>query len=264
MAPDAGRFGDALEHIKMTLLVGNGVLPRSEEFIREVRRAARIERRPTTITDSELVKANGASRALERAALWLSPKIVERYAPDDFAAWSGDDQHSLRQAVDDFRAVAAAVPSNKPATREQFSRGLDALDQLQRAVQCIVLSDWLESVERLTVQAEQWAREFGWQSRRERKQLEETVLGNYSLPQLQFYAEQHLYVLDPVARFVPGASGAFDLSIQPSYYLTSLYRDFDKVWHIHLDLKHGANGGRVEPWSKGAFKQSVEDLRALL
>jgi hypothetical protein len=240
------------------------MLPRSEEFIRDVRRAARIERRPTVVTDSELVKANGASRAFERAALWLSPKIVERYAPDDFAAWPGDEQHSFRHAVDEFRAAADAVASDEPATRDQFSRGVDALAQREQAVRRVVLFEWSTAVEQLTTQTEEWAAEFGWATRREPKQVEETVLGLYPLPQLHFFAEQHLYVLDPVARFVAGASGAFDLSIQPSYFLTSLYRDFARVWHIHLDLTRGAKAGRSEIWSKDTFHQSVRELRALL
>lgn len=240
------------------------MLPRSEEFIRDVRRAARLERRPTAITDSELVKANGASEAFERAALWLSPKIVEHYTADDFADWPSDEQHSLRRAVDAFRTVAATIAADKPTTREQFAQGLDALTQLERATQRIVLAEWSAAIEQLATQTEQWAAELGWPTRREQKQIEETVLGIYSLPQLHFYAEQHLYVLDPVARFVPGASGSCDLSVQPSYYLTSLYRDFDKTWHIQLGLQRGAEEGRSAAWSKLSFQQVVGELRALL
>src|SRR5204862_2317832 len=100
--------------------------------------------------------------------------------------------------------------------------------------------------------------------RREKKMLEETLLGEYQLEGLLFYAGQNLCVLDPVARFVPGAAGAFDLAIQPSYYVTSLYRYFDGQWYLHLDMGQGVQEGRAAPWTKDSFVKSVEELRSLL
>ena len=72
--------------------------------------------------------------------------------------------------------------------------------------------------------------------------MNETLLGTYTLPQLQVYADADLYVLEPVARFVPGAMGAYDLSIQPSYYITTLYRHIDERWYAHLDVGQGVGG----------------------
>ena len=90
------------------------------------------------------------------------------------------------------------------------------------------------------------------------------MIGTYSLPQLQVYADADLYVLEPVARFVPGAAGAYDLSIQPSSYITTLYRDFDGRWHAHLDVGQGAVGGRRELWGRETFRASLEELRSLV
>lgn len=84
---------------------------------------------------------------------------------------------------------------------------------------------------------------------------------DHSLPQLLIYAAEDLYVLDPLARFVPGALGAFDLSIQPSFYTTSIYRYFDGIWYVHLNAGQGA---KKEPLDKATFKQAVEELRSLL
>ena len=70
-------------------------------------------------------------------------------------------------------------------------------------------------------------------TRRVEKDLSETLLGTYTLPQMLIHAAPYLYVLDPLSRFVPGSAGAFDLTIQPSYYVTSLYRAYDGIWYAH-------------------------------
>jgi hypothetical protein len=231
------------------------MVPSREEFILDVRRAARLQQKPTVITDSELIAPDAVSKALQRVALWLTPSVVEKYDANDFSTFPDDRQEELRQAVDDFRAVAAAVPLGEPATKDQFSRGLEAFRRLILAIQKIVLPEWQQAVEDLIAKTEEWSADFGWRTRRVAKDLTETLLASYKLPQLQIYAEQHLYVLDPVARFVRGAIGAFDLSIQPSYDETSLYRDFDGTWW------RGPKGGHREQWSQDLFRRSIEDLR---
>jgi hypothetical protein len=107
--------------------------------------------------------------------------------------------------------------------------------------------------------AEGWSRESGWQARRVERKLKESLLGEYAVSQLQFFADQALFVLDPVARFVPGACGAFDLSVQPSFEVTSVYRSFNGMWHIHAAGPRGA--ARREPWNRDSFRKAVEALR---
>jgi hypothetical protein len=97
-----------------------------------------------------------------------------------------------------------------------------------------------------------------------KKKLTESLLGSYDAPQLLIYAEPHLYVLDPVARFVPGAQGAIDVAIQPSYFVTSLYRDDSGVWYVHLNVGKGSPKGRREEWSKASFNMCIEELRGLV
>jgi hypothetical protein len=240
------------------------MVPKREQFILDVRRAVRLEQKPIVATDSEMINPDAVSRALQRAALWLTPKTVENYDPAEFTALSQDLQDSLRSAVDAFLAAAKTVPSDKAGTAVQFKDGLAAFERLIGAVRQVVLKEWTEAVEGLIKQVEQWSEDFGWRTRREEKKLTETLLGAYSLPQLQFFTEQHLYVLDPIARFVPEAMGAFDLSIQPSYYLTTLFRDYDGAWQVHLDVGQGVKGKRTEPWSEDSYRRVVEELRTLL
>ena len=98
----------------------------SEEFILDVRRAARQQQKPTVATDSQLIDPDTISRVLQRAAIWLTPKTVAVYDPAAFTAWPSEQQQELRGAVEGFRSVAATVPPDKPATGLQFRDGLQA------------------------------------------------------------------------------------------------------------------------------------------
>ena len=182
------------------------MVPKGEEFILDVRRAARLEQKPTMISDSELINAGAASKALQRAALWLTPKVVQRYDQAEFAAWPEDLREQLQLAVEGFRPVAGAVMPDKPATADQFRQGLEAFERLLAAVRAVVLWDWTRAAEGLVREAELWCAEFAWRTRRLEKKLTETLLGEYSVPQLHLYAE-HLYVLDPVRALSRGPWG---------------------------------------------------------
>jgi hypothetical protein len=240
------------------------MVPKTEEFILDVRRAVRLEQKPTVTTDSDMINPDKISQAIQRTTLWLTPKIVETYSREAFAGWAEDLQQDLAEAVESFRNAAQVIPPGKLATPEQFRRGLAAFEGMTAAVRKVVLVEWTQCVEAVVKQIEQWSAEFNWQTRREQKKLTETLLGEYSLPQLSLYAEGHLYVLDPLARFLPSALGAFDLSIQPSFYLTSLYRHLDGSWYVHLDVGEGVKGARKEKLDKDSFRRSIDELRSLL
>ena len=126
-----------------------------------------------------------------------------------------------------------------------------------------MLEEWKRSVDDLVGYTESWAKEFGWVTKRVPKRLSETLLGTYLTPQLLMHAAPNLYVLDPVARFVPGAAGAFDLSVQPSFYTINLYRDYGGAWYAHHDVGKGVNTGKRDGWSKDIFKECVDELGAL-
>jgi hypothetical protein len=184
--------------------------PKADEFILDVRRAARQEGKPIVTTDSQLINAEAVARVFERAMLWLTPKIVEAYDPAAFEAWSRDLQAEMREAVDRFRAVASTVPPDNPATPHQARNGVQAFARLKEAVRKVAWSEWLREGGGLIYRVEAWAKEFGWTTRREPKKLNELLLGEYTLDQLYMHAEGNLYILDPVARFNPGGLGAFE------------------------------------------------------
>ena len=234
--------------------------PKREEFILDVRRAARLAEKPTVITSSGLANPDVIAKTLHGAALWLTPEVVRQYDPGD---WPPELRGSLTRAVESFRTIAATVPANGSDKTEQFARGEAAFRALVTALRDVVLPEWMDAVHRLVANTESWAKDCGWVTKRVQKRLSETLLGTYETSQLLMHAAPNLYVLDPVARFVPGAAGAFDLSVQPSFYTVSLYRDFDGVWHAHHEVGQGANVGKRDVWSKDTLKKCVEELGAL-
>jgi len=239
------------------------MLPKQEEFFLDVRRAVRTEQKPVVTTDSELLNSDTISKALQRSALWLTPKVVEAYDPQEFLEWPLETRNELRTAVDRFRSAATEVPEDQPPTNTQFQEGLVAFRQLVAAVRPIVLEEWTKSVDQVVTLLEAWSDEFGWRRRRQPKTINETLLGQYSLPQLQVYATQDLYVLNPIGRFVPGALGALDLSIQPSFEVISIYRHFDRGWYAHLDADH-AVGLESDKLTRDSFRRALEELRSLV
>ncbi len=237
---------------------------RREEFILDVRRSARMLQKPNVEADSDAVDTDAIAKILHRAAQWLTPKVVEHYDPDDFADEQADQQNRLRLAVEEFRRIAGLVPTNQPATVDQFMEGAELLRELIKVLGSMVLSEWMRAIDAVERKVEEWSAEFAWRTRRVNKKMNESLIGPYEARQLLIFAEPNLYVLDPVARFVPGAQAAFDFAIQPSYYTTSMYRDHNGIWYVHLDIgKEMANGRSVE-WNRGSFRSCVEQLRAFV
>ena len=240
------------------------MLPRREAFFQDVRNAVRLEEQPRVTIDSDVLSEDRISRAIQGAARWLAPKVVENYAPEDFGGWSEELKERLRLAVSTFKGLASPVASDQGRAREHFATALAAFRTLTTAVREIVLTEWTLAVDKMLQEVEGWVEREGWRGRRVERKIRETLLGLYTLPQLQVFADADLYVLEPVARFVPGAAGAYDLSIQPSYYLTALYREFDGGWNIHRDINRGADSQKSEQWSADTFRASLEELRSLV
>jgi hypothetical protein len=241
--------------------------PGADEFVLDVRRAVRLEQKPTVATDSQLIDPDTAASALQRAAMWLTPLTVDKYDPDAFTActaWSRELQDELRRVVEEFKSVAATVPPDKPATASQFRDGVQAFGRLKAAVQKVVRAEWESAANGLIEQVEVWAAECKWVTRRERKKLSEMLIGEYMLDQLYLHAEGNLYIVDPLARFIPGGLGAFDLSIQPSFYVSSIYRHRDGEWYLHLDVGQGVHRAKQVRLTLDSFKRVVAELRSML
>lgn len=236
------------------------MITKREQFVQDVRRAARLAEKPTVITSSGLANPETIAKTLNKAA-WLTPQVVEHYAPAEFGDLPREQQDGLTHAVEVFRT--AAIPDDNHAAAERFARGEEAFRALLAALRTIVLQEWERAADGLVASTESWAQELGWVTRRVEKRLSETFLGTYKIPQLLMHAAPNLYVLDPVARFVPGAAGAFELSIQPSFSTAGLSRDFGGIWYAHHGVGQEMNNGKRDVWSKDTLRRCVEELGAL-
>ena len=83
------------------------MLPRREDFFRDVRRAARLEQQPRVTTDSDVLSDERVSRALHGATLWLTPKVVEKYASEDFAGDEPEEFTAPAGPLTEFREQLA-------------------------------------------------------------------------------------------------------------------------------------------------------------
>ena len=117
--------------------------------------------------------------------------------------------------------------------------------------------EWVASVEQLVGDAEVWAQKHDWAVRREAKTLREDRLGQYTVPRLLIHATAGRLLLDPVARYVPGAMGVVDLYVLPSYDAAMISRT-DDGWRLH---PIGADD-EPQPWSEETFVHTALQLLA--
>jgi hypothetical protein len=239
--------------------------PKQEAFLLDIRRAAGLFQKPTVLTsDSELASGETFGKLLRHAHTWLTSKTVAAYEPSLFVGFPQDQQDALERAVGHFRHIAESVPAGEAASNQQYENGRAAFAQLVSVVGRMVREEWRHAVEKVMLDLQEWCKSADWRTRRVEKQLDETLLGKYSLAQLMIYADQNLYVADPLARFVPGAKGSIDLSIQPSFYITTLYRDYTDGWIIQLDVGQGVKSEKQVPLTKETFVDALNELLALL
>jgi hypothetical protein len=72
------------------------------------------------VADSATMNTEGIADSLARAAIWLTPKSVAGFNASHFPELGLARQMELQTAVQNFLAVANQVPSDKPATAEQY------------------------------------------------------------------------------------------------------------------------------------------------
>jgi hypothetical protein len=96
-----------------------------------------------------------------------------------------------------------------------------------------VKAKWLSHLNTLVDEVGGWARASGWRTRQIAKTVNERRLGEYKVPVLLMEKDTVEIVLNPVARFVPGADGAVDLYVAPAYDdIASLYLKHNQ-WVVH-------------------------------
>jgi hypothetical protein len=97
----------------------------------------------------------------------------------------------------------------------------------------VLRDQWLKVLADLTSNVKSWAEELDWSTRQIAKKMKDSRLGSYDAPALLMQKETIRVLLDPVARFTPGAEGVVDLYLMPAYDdIASLYL-VDGEWRLH-------------------------------
>ena len=99
---------------------------RRDEFVANVNRAIgslKIQ----VAADSDKLDATQLSQILSSCDIWLTPKSVEGFDPDDFPELSTQDRAVLQSEVAAFLRVANSVPQKGPATEQQACDGMKHL-----------------------------------------------------------------------------------------------------------------------------------------
>jgi hypothetical protein len=91
---------------------------------------------------------------------------------------------------------------------------------------------WQKRLSRLVDDVRLWAEESDWSTRLISKKMNDSRLGRYEAPALLMQKETTRILLDPIARFVPGAEGVVDLYLMPAYDDIATLIDLEGRWHL--------------------------------
>jgi hypothetical protein len=143
------------------------------------------------------------------------------------------------------------------ATRGQLGRKVDDAG--------IARDEWLKVLADLTAKIRKWAEEQSWSTRQIAKKMKDSRLGEYDAPALLMQKETTRVLLDPIARFTPGADGVVDLYLLPGYDdIASLYL-VDGEWRLHYMFSGTPTVATISqaepcPLSKDAIGKVLEEM----
>jgi hypothetical protein len=225
------------------------------DFISSVRTAVGFLD-PEIQTDSQHLDSEEIRQHIRRAVIWLTPKSVEGFVPQDFAELPEAQRNELDAEVETFRSIAEDVPAGTPATEKQIEAALPHFLKIVSLVREAVLPPWIADLDMLLSQVESWCEEQGWSHKRQSKVIRERLLGPYEVEQLRFHTGQAGFMLDPVARFVPGGLGMVDLYILPTLDSVMIPRT-EEGWVLHVEQ---AGNVQLLPWGQEQFNTALSEL----
>ncbi len=228
----------------------------AEAFFDSIRRAYRTAV-PKVEVDSDQIKAEAIERVLRGCDFWLTPKVVEDYDPSDFAHLPLSVQNELAGAVQSFKADAAKVRADQPASQEDRDAAWDSFSRILATVRKLVIEEWISTVDVIFKLVEQESRTQTppWATKRLEKSMTDSFLGHYMMEQLLVHRPDARFLLDPVSRYAPGTTGVLDLYMYPSLGGTMLSQ-VNGSWRIH-PVKNGQN---PVPWTPANFRAALDGL----
>ena len=105
-----------------------------------------------------------------------------------------------------------------------------------------VKQEWLGRLEALVTDVKGWAEQQKWRTRRALKTIREQPLGAYKAPFLLMEKDTVEVVLNPVARYMPDATGAVDFYVAPAYDDIASFYCYNDQWNVHYWEPNGSNG----------------------
>jgi hypothetical protein len=100
------------------------------DFLDNLRVARNLFVHGGAATDRRHLDPAALTRALTRAAIWLTPSAMKGFRADDFPELGASQQRALAVAVQEFERVATQVPPDAPATDQQFTEAKAALEKI--------------------------------------------------------------------------------------------------------------------------------------
>jgi len=117
------------------------------------------------------------------------------------------------------------------------------------------LSEWVADANEVVQQAAAWAKGKSWGTLTDQKIITEDPIGKYEAPRLLIHRPDGKLLLDPIARYVVGAAGRFELCVIPSYDSVLLIKT-DAGWRFFSPTRKDFD----LPWSEESFITVCNDL----
>jgi hypothetical protein len=125
---------------------------------------------------------------------------------------------------------------------------------------------WLDCLNSLVGQVEEWAKELNWSTRRVEKTLDDSWIGRHRVPALLIQEATVRVLLEPVSRSAPGGEALVDLSLMPAYDdIASLYYRAGG-WHLHYIFPNSipiatVRSAESKPLSKEVLAAVLEEMK---
>jgi len=193
-----------------------------------------------------------------RADVWLSPRSVDGFRPEDFGNKPAAELKKLETHVNAFLDLTNEISQFKripPATSKSGRKHLEAAIEIVRRW---IVADWVADLNWLMDSAAEAARTAGWHTEELNKVVEESLLGKYACPRLRVRSLDAEVYLDPVAYFGAGGKGIVDLLHVPTFERICSFTFKDGQWRI---WSLNSRNSKSRPFKPSAFLQIVKSLK---
>lgn len=162
---------------------------------------------------------------------------------------------AVRQEAGGLTFDWSETPDDPVAARDEI--------QAEIAVRMTDRAKWIERVNALVEQVEQWAKEMGWSTRRVEKKLDDPWIGKHRVPALLMQEDLCRVLLEPIGRSSMGSEGIVDLYLMPAYDDIARLLYNGNQWNLHYLFPRGKPAAAMhEAESKPISKETLAEVLA--